>query len=396
MAELRDRKIESLIAFCLGIREKADARALYDKHLRDIETVTPTELFLVMYEQLKRGVSVDEMLEYVDKLINVFYDTLSAYPWEKPEAGTFLDVLMQENAGLIGRLEAFKAVIKNKDAEKTQNGMRSLISELNRYHVHMQKLENILFPYLEKAEERYLGLQVLWALHDAARNKLKETYSLLGQSNLDERDFNAALGQLYFLLYGLVDKQELILFPAAAEIATAEEFEDMLAQSFDYGFAYIAPPERTERKVAKMTMPNDLNSLITETGSLSMSEIMAMMNTLPVDMTLIDANDKVKYFSKPKDRIFQRSPAIIGRDVRNCHPPKSVHIVERILDAFKQGKKTNAKFWIEMNGMFIVIQYFALRDENGVYLGTLEVSQEVSDIRALTGEQRLLDWQENE
>ncbi len=120
------------------------------------------------------------------------------------------------------------------------------------------------------------------------------------------------------------------------------------------------------------------------------------MNTLPVDMTLIDANDKVKFFSKPKDRIFQRSPAIIGRDVRNCHPPKSVHIVERILEAFKQGKKDSAKFWIKMNGMFIVIQYFALRDENGTYLGTLEVSQEASDIRALTGEQRLLDWQENE
>jgi len=139
-----------------------------------------------------------------------------------------------------------------------------------------------------------------------------------------------------------------------------------------------------------------IGNLVTPTGSLSLTEIEAMMNILPLDMTLIDANDKVKFFSKPKERIFPRSPAIIGRDVRNCHPPKSVHIVERILAAFKAGKKDSAMFWIQLGDKFVVIEYYALRDNDGVYLGTLEVSQEASGIRALSGQQRLLDWQEDQ
>jgi DUF438 domain-containing protein len=116
-----------------------------------------------------------------------------------------------------------------------------------------------------------------------------------------------------------------------------------------------------------------------------------MLNHLPVDMTLVDENDEVRYFSTPGDRIFPRSKAIIGRKVENCHPPSSVHVVTELLDAFKAGKKDKESFWIQMGKKFILIQYFALRDEKGTYKGTLEVSQDVSEIRSLTGEKRLMD-----
>ena len=392
MAELISRKIGNLMAFCTGIRERKNGRELYERYIADIQAVTPTDLFVVMTQQLILGASVEEILGDVDKLINVFHEPLSAYVWKRPEQDTFLDVLMQENAGLIAKLEAFKSVIKQQNFEQTRAEIKTRVSELQTYHSHMLKLENILFPYLEKVEDRYEGLKILWALHDVARKQMKETYSILEKSFLSAREMNVALGQLYFLLYGLVEKQELILFPAASEVLSEMDFKDMQALSFEFGFAFINPPKKSESENKLMNQHFSSNDFTSVTGSLSMAQIEAILNTVPIDMTLIDENDKVKYFSNAKKRIFPRSPAIIGRDVRNCHPPKSVHIVERILDAFKRGEKDSAKFWIRMNDLFVVIEYFALRDENGAYMGTLEVSQEVSDIRTLRGERRLLDW----
>jgi DUF438 domain-containing protein len=118
-----------------------------------------------------------------------------------------------------------------------------------------------------------------------------------------------------------------------------------------------------------------------------------MLTHLPVDLTFVDENDRVAYYSEGPERIFPRSPAIIGREVRNCHPPKSVHLVNKILDAFKSGSRDTAEFWIELGGKFIYIRYFAVRDTSGHYRGTLEVSQDLTEIRKLEGQQRLLDWE---
>ncbi|MFH1297517.1 MAG: PAS domain-containing protein, partial [Bacteroidota bacterium] len=127
-------------------------------------------------------------------------------------------------------------------------------------------------------------------------------------------------------------------------------------------------------------------------GSFSVEELLAILNTLPVDITFVDKNDKVKYFSQGKERIFDRNRAILGRDVRMCHPPSSVHVVEQILTDFKNGKELSAAFWIQMQGRFVHIEYFALRDTKGEYLGSLEVSQDLTEKRALQGEQRILSY----
>ncbi len=129
-----------------------------------------------------------------------------------------------------------------------------------------------------------------------------------------------------------------------------------------------------------------------DTGHLSLEQINLLLTHLPVDLTFVDENDRVAYYSEGPERIFPRSPAIIGREVRNCHPPKSLHIVNKILDAFKSGSRDTAEFWIELGGKFIYIRYFALRDANSNYRGTLEVSQDLTRIRKLEGQQRLLDW----
>jgi len=131
-----------------------------------------------------------------------------------------------------------------------------------------------------------------------------------------------------------------------------------------------------------------------DTGQLSLDQINIMLKHLPVDVSFVDASDELRYYSDTPQRIFARAPAVIGRKVQNCHPPKSVHVVQKIIDAFRAGEKDSAEFWIEIKGRFIHIRYFAMRDKEGRYRGTLEVSQDVTEIRKLRGERRLLDWED--
>lgn len=131
-----------------------------------------------------------------------------------------------------------------------------------------------------------------------------------------------------------------------------------------------------------------------ETGSLSKEELQGVLNTLPVDITFVDKEDAVKYFSKGEERIFVRTKAVIGRKVQQCHPQKSVHIVNKIVEAFKTGKKNVAEFWIQLGDRLVHIRYFAVRDKDGKYLGTMEVTQDITEIKKIEGERRLLDWKD--
>jgi hypothetical protein len=147
-------------------------------------------------------------------------------------------------------------------------------------------------------------------------------------------------------------------------------------------------PESIE--IEKQNFPEGKLSL--DEGYLNLEQINLMLRNLPVDLSFVDANDKVAYYSATDERIFPRSPGVIGREVKNCHPPKSVHIVEKIMSEFKAGNKDTAEFWIQLHGKFIHIRYFAIRNVRGEYVGTLEVSQDITNIRNLEGNKRLLDW----
>jgi DUF438 domain-containing protein len=168
----------------------------------------------------------------------------------------------------------------------------------------------------------------------------------------------------------MIYKEEHILYPASLDMLTDPEWIKVKEGEADIGFAWVVP---------NTGWPENL--------------IQEMLTHLPVDLTFVDENDRVAYYSEGPERIFPRSPAIIGREVRNCHPPKSVHLVNQILDAFKSGSRDTAEFWIELGGKFIYIRYFAVRDADGYYRGCLEVSQDLTQIRKLEGQQRLLDWE---
>lgn len=385
-------KHKKLIEYCQGIYKKENGKELYDKYIGYIEKITPQDLVFIENEQLKMGMSASEMLTYVDKLINVFYKYLSKYPWERPKDGEFLYYLIKENNELVKRLEKFKPVIKDNASLNFKDKLSEFIEEIQLYNEHILKLENILFPYMEKKKEQFNGFKIMWALHDKIRFQIKELKRILKEPSYDKKEAIKILGKLYFGLYGLVQKQELILFPAATEVLNETDLKQMHIQSFDYEFSYIDKPKYPIQGYEKQEDANKGIFLATSTGNLTIEQIKAILDIVPLDMTLVDENDKVAYFSKPVDRLFPRSPAVIGRNVRNCHPPDSVHMVEDILLSFKSGKEEKAEFWIKLKGMFIYIQYFALRDKNGRYIGTLELSQEVSKIRELKGERRLLEW----
>lgn len=388
-------KVNRLVEYAKGLQNNENGKELYQIYQKDIISVTPQEAFQIFYTILQEGVDHKEILEFLDKVINAFYSSLSSYHWKKPENDNFIIDLQQENEAMVKKLEAIKVDLKEKSLEVKKQRLIPKIKELKLFDQHYIKKENILFPYMEKKQERFEGLTIMWALHDEVRRLLKETLEILEDEGSNEAEINVIMGKLFFAIHGLIKKEELILLPAASEVLTEGDWYQIHKQSLEYDFPFI------KKDVSSLNI-NDNNEVIpskqdeyrfrTETGALSLQQILLIFNALPVDITFVDENNRVGFFSDAKDRIFPRSPAIIGRDVKNCHPPDSVHVVNEIIESFRGGAKDTATFWISLKGRRILIQYFALRDTKGNYKGVLEVSQDITEIQKLDGEKRLLDW----
>jgi DUF438 domain-containing protein len=198
----------------------------------------------------------------------------------------------------------------------------------------------------------------------------------------------------------MIYKEEHILFPMSLEQLSQSEWTKVRSGEEEIGYAWIQPEERWPHEDFEMPtvepikeVSDEGKKLSLDTGNLTKEQVNLMLTHLPVDITLVDENDRVAYYSAGKERIFPRSPAVIGRAVQKCHPSKSVHIVEKILEEFKAGRRDSSEFWLQLEGKFIHIRYFAVRDSQGNYKGTMEVSQEVSGIRKLEGTKKLLDWE---
>lgn len=387
-------RIERLINYVQGIRENKNGRELYELYREDIGTVTPQEVFEIFYSMLQEGTDTAEILVFLDKIINVFYKSLKGYPWQKPEENSFLGVMLKENKALLERLETIKVIIGITDLHERKKALLPKIAELCEIDRHYLKKENIFFPYLERKMEKFNGLSIMWALHDEARKRLAEVCRCLEAESCGEDELNVGLGSLFFALYGLAQKEELILFPAADEVIGEKEWAEMQEQSFEYGFSFIDEPAKKGAGAATGSTAEVPGGcfLRTDTGVLELEQVLMIFNTLPLDLTFVDEDNKVRFFTKPKDRIFPRSSAVIGRNVENCHPPESVHVVNEIIESFRSGSQDNAAFWINLKGRKILIQYFALRDNEGRYKGVLEASQDITELSKLEGERRLLHW----
>lgn len=398
-----ERRLEDLLAFSMGIMNGEDGRMLIEKYKDAIDNVTPHDMLRLEDKQMQMGMSPDVIKKDVEKIINVFSKSLERYEWEKPKEGAFLYYLMLENEAFKFKLNQIKKILrsyKGREATHFQELKEEVLPrfiEFIAFDYHYIKKENILFPYLEKVWTSYRPLKVMWSLHDDIRRTLKEVIALLEDPSTEWSDFNSILGRYYSLVFRMIQKEDIIIFPVASKTVSEESWHEMHLQSFDYPFPFIETPEKPEEeKHEEQTKENILTApgmFVTETGNMTLEQVLLVFNHLPVDITVVDENDKVLFFNKPKERYFPRSPAIVGRSVNNCHPPESVHIVEEIVETFKKGERDTAMFWIELRGHFILIQYFALRTEKGEYRGVMEVSQDATDIRKLEGQRRLLNWE---
>lgn len=266
---------------------------------------------------------------------------------------------------------------------------------------HYSRKENLVFPYLERYGI-FGPTKVMWGVDDGIRAAIKDAKKLLTEYNGDRDQIGKALAHIMSEVNEMIFKEENILLPMALSKLTEDEWLKIARESEEIGFCLTAPerewiPERAEEPVEALEQTEDISTSGTpqgfirfETGIVSVQQLELLLNHLPVDLTFIDENDVVRYFSHGKERIFARTKAVIGRTVQNCHPPQSVHVVEKLLEDFKAGRKDVEDFWIPIKDKFVYIRYFAVRDTEGRYLGTLEFTQNIAPIRALEGQKRIL------
>ncbi|HZJ80840.1 MAG TPA: PAS domain-containing protein, partial [Dysgonamonadaceae bacterium] len=366
-----DKRVQDLLAFSMGIMSGENGKMLIEKYQEAIDNVTPHDMLALEDKQMQMGISPDMIKKDVEKIINVFSKGLERYEWQKPKEGTFLYYLMLENEAFKFKLNQIKKILRGyngREASHFQEMKQELLPrfvEFKPFDYHYIKKENILFPYLEEIWDSYRPLKVMWSLHDDIRRTLKEVIGLLEEPSTEWSDFNPILGKYYSLVFRMIQKEDIIIFPVATDTVSNESWHEMHLQSFEYPFPFIEAPEKPEDENIKgQAEEDDLvvpGMFVAKTGRMTLEQVLLVFNHLPVDITVVDENDRVLFFNKPKERFFPRSPAIVGRSVNNCHPPESVHIVEEIVETFRNGERDTAIFWIELKGRFILIQYFALR-----------------------------------
>lgn len=371
-----------------------------------MEAMPPGEVLEVEQALISEGVEVSEILHHCDAHSEVLKGGLRATDLETFPAGHPVDVFLQENHALTDLCDRLEALLNAGDAVASGLAAAPRIEVLTLWHQlmdvdkHYLRKEYLLFPFLEA--HGFPGpSKVMWGKHDQIREQLKAGDAILVE-DLAAEDFSGCLELVLrpalVAVREMVHKEEHILLPVSREKLAESEWAQIHEQTMDYGYCLVEP--RADWKPTQAPDRPGEDKAATDgfvqlpSGRFSVQELEAVLNALPVDMTFVDKDDKVKYFSLGRDRIFSRSKAILGRDVRHCHPPASAHIVEKILEDFRHGRASRAPFWIQMGPKFVHIEYFALRSPDGQYLGCLEVSQDLAGYRALEGEQRILSYRE--
>ncbi len=366
------------------------------------------DVIAVEQEMIEEGVSSEKMLEVCDLHTNALKGILSnPKKFEIPE-GHPVHTFSKENLALQREISFIKftaqKIEKMNDDENCGELFIKIIMHFNSMmdvEKHYLRKEYLLFPFLEKY--KITGPPtVMWGKHDQTRELLKSVAEVLHASH----NISAGEGKLIIdmtlmpaikALEEMIYKEEEILFPMCLETLNENDWYEIYNQENEYGYCIIEVNEEwiPSGEISKSNNEKIENGKIKlPTGNFKLNELISVFNSMPFDFTFVDKDDKVKFFSEGKERIFQRGKAIIGRKVQFCHPPSSVHTVEKILSDFKAGTQDKASFWINMRGKFIYISYYAVRDENtNEYLGTLEVTQDLTELRKLEGERRILSYE---
>ncbi|HJW74285.1 MAG TPA: DUF438 domain-containing protein [Thermoleophilia bacterium] len=376
---------------------------LKDRFAMLIEDIEATEIAAMEQKLIEEGIPEAEVKRLCDVHVQVFAEALDEHDAVQAPEGHPVDTFMRENQAFRQVLVSLRKVAetigkpaRREEWERLAPAFRATTDRVREFERHYVRKENQLFPFLERH-----GIEgpskVMWALHDDIRAVIREL-----RAALDGADPDAAVQQAEVLATmgdDMIYKEEKILFPMAMDNLAEWEWIEIRQGEDEIGYALVGEPSAWPnvqvevdggRAAAGAALVSE-GELALDTGVLTLEQLNLMLRSLPVDVTFVDENERVRYYSEG-ERVFPRSPAVIGRKVENCHPPASVYKVEQILEAFHSGEKDVAEFWIELGEKFVYIRYFALRDGDGTYRGTLEVVQDATRVRTLEGQRRLLDW----
>lgn len=392
------------------------------KALKDrVQHLAPYEIAIIEQEMVEE--TEDECIkEDIQAMLEVFQDVLVTKDQELPENHP-ISCYRRENAKMKELLLSVEDLVQY---PLIKNQWLELYEDLLKFKIHLSRKQNQLYPVLEK-KGFTRPTTTMWTLDDFIRDEISECYNLLLEDK--EEEFIGKQAELVADVRDLMDKEENILYPTSLEMINEEEFRYMAEGDREIGFAYIsvqadksgnsasasssasastagaplsglssAPgfAEELAGLLGKYGFNNKEEKLNVTTGQLTLEQINLIYQHMPVDLSYVDENELVCFYTDTKHRVFPRSKNVIGRDVKNCHPKASVHIVEEIIKKFRSGEQDKAEFWINKPDLFIYIIYYAVRDENGKFRGVLEMMQDCTHIRSLQGSQTLLTWEQQE
>ena len=401
----RESRKEVLKDIIRDLHRGGDVETLRKRFADLVAGVSGSEIAAMEQELMAEGLPEEDVRKLCDIHVQVFKDALDQNPAPSAVPGHPLHTLAAENRALEKLVAETRAVLSALPASAgaadwggQKLKLHALLDSLAQLEKHYLKKENQLFPALE-AKGISGPSKVMWAVHDDVRAHLKDL-----RRAVEANDKTLAAKAGAFVLAEITDmiyKEEKIFFPMCLETLDDKDWARVKRGEEEVGYAWIEPGREWapagpagEGKAGETEANRPEASALVEldTGSLPPDLLNLILCRLPVDISFVDEKDEVRYYSASPERVFPRSPGIIGRTVQNCHPPKSIEVVNRILAEFKAGTRDQAEFWIEMRGRFIHVRYFAVRDAGGRYRGCLEVSQDATGVRSLRGEKRLLDW----
>lgn len=382
----RVKKINRFMEELLKTKDTVEKVKLYKEYEYEITQLNPLDIFYLDFYSDNTKLSISEIKESANKFVNVFHKGISNH--SDLGDNILFKELLKENKRIERQLAEIKDYYKRDVITKHKKELLVIFNQCLEFDKKYNKYQNIIFPNLENKIPSNKPLEVLWELHDDSKDLLKKIITILQDEFSSEEELIKEIGTYHYLVYGINQKEELILLPVMKQILTENQLNKIYNECLEIGFVF------NNEDLEKINVDNQKDSsgyFTSKTGKIPFTELIALLNHLPFDITFVDKNDVVLYYNDNKTRHFPRTPSVIGRLVKNCHPPKSVDVVEAIIKDFKDKKKDFEEFWINFKGKLLYIAYYAVRDEMDEYLGVLEVSQDITKFKTISGEKRLRD-----
>lgn len=386
----RQDKLKNLIRKIHNGMPLDDAKKLFKQDFQEIST---DEIVALEQALIDEGMKVEEIQSLCDVHAAVFDKSISDI--HKPKDITRIPghpakVFSDENKQIEELIEKELEPYLEKTDTTSYLMLRIGMDRLANISKHYARKEYLFFPSLEKKGIDSIP-KVMWGVDDEIRADIKKTIKMLDDKDEDLKNITSAIKAVIIRVKDMIIKEENILLPKLSDLMSFYDWIMADQGSDEIGYFLEKPKESWKVEEKNEEKEEAFNGEVRfDAGSLNQTEINAIFNTLPLDMTFVDKDGHVKYFTQGKERIFDRPKTVIGRHVTLCHPPQSVHVVEDIIDSFKSGEKDHEDFYINFKDMFVFIRYYAVRDKENNYLGTLEITQDIKPIKEISGEKRLV------